>query len=109
MTAIPNTFVMTVVARQRSDELLAEADRYRLAKHAERTGAGRPRRSDWHAVALVVVALALLLAARAATDLDPSRQTWLSPGQAEGSVVSQVLDEHLLDPSAVQEVRAATV
>ena len=66
MTAIPSPFVMTVVARQRSDELRAQATHYRLLKQAERTGAGGSRRSDWPVVAVVVLALALLLATGAA-------------------------------------------
>jgi hypothetical protein len=102
MTGIPTTYAMTVIARQRRDELHAQAARLWLVKLAGRRGAVRQQRADWPVAAMAVTALAPLLAAPAATDLDASWQARNDPASAAGRVVSQLLEEHFLDPGAAR-------
>ena len=63
---IPHAFTAPVLARQLHAELLADADRHRLASGAAgNLGTGDPRRSDWRAAAAGLVTLALVLVAGA--------------------------------------------
>jgi hypothetical protein len=64
---IPHAFTMVVLARQRCDDFLAEAEHHRLAQRAGNDrGVHDPRWSDWRAAAALLVALALLLVTGAA-------------------------------------------
>lgn len=64
---IPHPFTVTILAQQRHDDLLAEADHQRLAQRARNDrGAHGPRWSDRLAAVALLVTIALLFAASAA-------------------------------------------
>jgi hypothetical protein len=66
-TMIPHAFTVTILARQRRADFLAEADHQRLAQRARNDrGANDSRCSDRRAAVALLVAIALLFAASAA-------------------------------------------
>ncbi len=106
MTVNSHPFVMTKLAQQRCDDLYAWADHYRLACLAEQR-ANLQGWIDLTAVLTVVVALALLFAARSGVVDTSSRADGPNHLQKDAHAASQVLHEHLLDPSAAHQIIAA--
>ena len=106
MTINPSAFVLTVHEEHRRSNFHAQADRDRLARLAQGDGDRGPHWPDVAAVLAVVMVLALLfVAGPALADVEPGREQ-ASPMEASALSMTQVVDEHLLDPGAAQTIIA---
>lgn len=106
MTINPSPFFLTVNAERRRSDLHAQADRDRLGRLAQGDSQRGPHWPDVAVVLAMVMVLALLLlAGPALADAEPGREQTGSMG-ASTHAMTQVADEHLIDPSAAQMIDA---
>jgi hypothetical protein len=106
MIGFPHPYTMTLLKEQWRAEVLAEADRERLARlvaqgHRDRRPIPAPA-----ALLAVVIVVALLLAVGVATAQDLATETAALLASGDARDASQVVVTHLLDPAAAQTVAA---
>jgi hypothetical protein len=97
---------MATISSHYRDELHAAADRDRLARLAASHGsvARRPPPAGLVMVGMVLAVLALVFVTAAAIAEAPRHPGPLSAADAAGRVVSHVLAEPFLDPSAAHQI-----
>jgi hypothetical protein len=98
MTGVPHPFFLAVDSELRRLRYHAEADHYRLAQQVRGSGSRLRRWADFTAVLAFVLAVALALASLASPERPERVETQIDSGGP--NTVTQVRDEHVLDPTA---------
>jgi hypothetical protein len=106
MIGFPHPYTMTVLKEQWRAEMLAEADRERRARLAERGNRDPRPIPALGALLAAAIVVALLLAVGVATARELATETAALLAGREARDASQVVETRLLDPSAVQTIGA---